>query len=65
MAIKGIDVSANNGIIDWRKAAKAVDFAIIKATQGRGAGPSTALLRKFTDSKFIYNINNASGLIIR
>mgnify|MGYP003300688114 FL=1 len=59
MALRGIDVSTNNGVIDWRKAAKAVDFAIIKATQGRGAGPSTALLRKFTDSKFKYNITNA------
>lgn len=60
MALKGIDVSTNNGIIDWRKASKVVDFAIIKATQGRGAGPSTALLRKFTDGKFTYNINNAA-----
>ena len=60
MALRGIDVSTNNGIIDWRKAAKAVDFAIIKATQGRGAGPSTALLRRFTDSKFTYNVNNAA-----
>ena len=37
MALRGIDVSTNNGIIDWRKASKAVDFTIIKATQGRGA----------------------------
>lgn len=59
MALRGIDVSANNGVIDWRKAAKAVDFAIIKATQGRGASPTTALLRKFTDSKFKFNITNA------
>lgn len=59
MALRGIDVSTNNGVIDWRKAAKAVDFAIIKATQGRGASPTTALLRKFTDSKFKFNITNA------
>lgn len=59
MALRGIDVSTNNGIIDWKKASKQVDFAIIKATQGRGAGVSTALLTKFTDSKFKYNITNA------
>ena len=59
MALRGIDVSTNNGVIDWRKAAKTVDFAVIKATQGRGASPATALLRKFTDSKFKYNITNA------
>ena len=60
MALRGIDVSTNNGVIDWRRASKAVDFAIIKATQGRGAGASTALLRKFTDSQFMRNINNAA-----
>ena len=59
MALRGIDVSTNNGVIDWRKASKQVDFAIIKATQGRGASPATALLRKFTDSKFKYNITSA------
>lgn len=66
MALRGIDVSTNQGVIDWRKAAKEVDFAIIKATQGRGAAPATALLRKFTDSKFKYNITNAvaNGLTV-
>ena len=58
--LKGIDVSTNNGMIDWQKASKSVDFAIIKATQGRGAGINTALLRRFTDSKFAHNINNAA-----
>ena len=36
--IKGIDVSVNNGAIDWQKVkADGVEFAIIKATQGRDA----------------------------
>ena len=35
-AIKGIDVSQHNGVIDWRLvAASGIDFAYIRATQGR------------------------------
>ena len=32
---KGIDVSKHNGIIDWSKAKKDIDFAIIRAGYGR------------------------------
>lgn len=54
---KGIDVSTLQGNIDWSKVD--VDFAMIKATQGRGQGAATRLLPRFTDSKFKYNISNA------
>lgn len=48
----GIDVSHNNGNIDWQKVSKAgVDFAIIRAGYGWGANQ--------IDRKFIYNITNA------
>lgn len=55
--IKGIDVSAHQGNIDWTKVP--ADFAMIKATQGRGEGAATKLLPRFTDSKFKRNIVNA------
>ena len=32
---KGIDVSKHNGVIDWSKAKKDIDFAIIRAGYGR------------------------------
>lgn len=54
--LKGIDVSALQGNIDWAKVP--ADFAMIKATQGRGEGAATRLLSRFTDSKFKRNIAN-------
>lgn len=55
--MKGIDVSTIQGAINWRKVkADGVEFAIIKATQGRGEGVSTKNLRVFTDSRFDQNI---------
>ena len=54
--MKGIDVSTLQGNIDWAKVA--TDFAMIKATQGRGEGAATRLLSRFTDSKFKTNITN-------
>lgn len=54
--IKGIDVSTLQGVIDWTKVS--ADFAMIKATQGRGQGAATRLLSRFTDSKFKRNIAN-------
>ena len=48
--LKGIDVSTLQGTIDWTKVS--ADFAMIKATQGRGQGAATRLLSRFTDSKF-------------
>ena len=54
--LKGIDVSTLQGNIDWAKVS--ADFAMIKATQGRGEGAATRLLSRFTDSKFKRNIAN-------
>lgn len=55
--LKGIDVSTLQGNIDWSRVS--ADFAMIKATQGRGQGAVTRLLSRFTDSKFKRNIVNA------
>ena len=55
--LKGIDVSTLQGNIDWSRIS--ADFAMIKATQGRGEGAATKLLPRFTDSKFKRNITNA------
>ena len=55
--LKGIDVSTLQGNIDWAKVP--ADFAMIKATQGRGEGAATKLLPRFTDSKFKRNITSA------
>lgn len=58
--MRGIDVSTLQGLISWtRVKADGVDFAMIKATQGRGEGASTRHLRVFTDSKFATNIRAA------
>ena len=54
--LKGIDVSTLQGVIDWSRVS--ADFAMIKATQGRGEGAATRLLSRFTDSKFKRNIVN-------
>ena len=54
--LKGIDVSTLQGVIDWTKVS--ADFAMIKATQGRGEGAATRLLSRFTDSKFKRNITS-------
>ena len=54
--LKGIDVSTLQGVIDWSRIS--ADFAMIKATQGRGEGAATRLLSRFTDSKFKRNIAN-------
>ena len=58
--MKGIDVSTLQGTINWsRVKADGVEFAMIKATQGRGEGAGTKHLRVFTDSKFAANIKAA------
>ena len=54
--MKGIDVSTLQGVIDWSRVS--ADFAMIKATQGRGEGAATRLLSRFTDSKFKRNITS-------
>lgn len=59
--MKGIDVSTLQGNIDWKKVREAdVEFAMIKATQGRGEGVATRHLKRFTDGKFKKNIVGAS-----
>ncbi len=61
---RGIDVSTYQGDINWSKVkADGIDFAIIKATQGRSV--SNPSLRNFTDSKFAQNIVNANRNGIR
>lgn len=60
--LKGIDVSTHQGDIDWKKVrASGVDFAMIKATQGRGEGADTKGYRKFRDSRFVANITGAAA----
>ena len=57
--VRGVDVSAYQGQIDWTKAAAdGIRFAMIKATQGRSV--SNAALRDFTDSRFAENVRGAS-----
>lgn len=61
---RGIDVSTYQGDINWAKVkADGIDFAIIKATQGRSV--SNPSMRNFTDSKFAQNIVNANRNGIR
>lgn len=58
--LKGIDVSTLQGDIDWKRVrASGVDFAMIKATQGRGEGASTRHLTLFGDPRFKRNIDSA------
>ena len=60
---RGIDVSTFQGKISWQDVrASGVDFAMIKATQGRS---ETQSYRDFTDSKFVANITGASSAGIR
>ena len=55
---RGIDVSTYQGDINWAEVkADGIDFAMIKATQGRSE--SSPSLRNFTDSKFAQNIVGA------
>ena len=61
---RGIDVSTYQGDINWAQVkADGIDFAMIKATQGRSV--SNASLRNFEDSKFAQNIVNANRWGIR
>ena len=61
---RGIDVSTYQGDINWAQVkADGIDFAFIKASQGRSV--SNTSLRNFTDSKFAQNIVNAHRWGIR
>lgn len=60
---RGIDVSTYQGNINWMDVrSTGIDFAMIKATQGRS---ETASYRDFTDSKFTANITGAHSVGIR
>lgn len=64
--IKGIDVSTLQGRITWPLvAADGIEFAMIKATQGRGEGVLTRHLKRFTDGKFVTNIKGAADAGIK
>ena len=55
---KGIDVSKWQGDIDWKKVATSgIGYAMIKATQGELVSSRDG--KKFTDPKFIANMNGA------
>lgn len=61
---RGIDVSVFQSGINWERVkASGVDFAMIKATQGRSE--QNAALRLFTDSFFIRNMIGAGKAGIR
>lgn len=60
---RGIDVSTHQGVINWAAVkTDGVDFAMIKATQGRSV---VGAYRDFTDSKFVANITGAHRWGIR
>ena len=62
MALHGIDISVNNGTIDFKKVKNSgYNFAMIKATQGHGIGRLVRHLYLFTDSKMGKNLQNASA----
>ena len=59
--MQGIDVSAVQGAVNWAKVkSDGVDFAVIKATQGKGEGALTRYLSRFRDSRFTANVLGAS-----
>lgn len=61
--MQGIDVSKWQGNIDWKKVkGDGVEFAVIKATQGRGETFPSSLLKHFVDSKFYKNIVDAHNV---
>lgn len=60
---RGIDVSTHQGVINWAQVkTDGIDFAMVKATQGRSV---TGTYRDFTDSKFVQNITGAHRWGIR
>ena len=57
MALRGIDVSTYQGNINWSAVkASGIDFAIVKATQGRAVNSNSYL---FTDRQFAANVTGA------
>ena len=57
MTLRGIDVSTYQGSINWSAVkADGIDFAIVKATQGRAVSSNSYL---FTDRQFANNVTGA------
>ncbi len=57
---RGIDVSHHQGPIDWIQVAQSgIKFAIIKATEGDGAGLTDPVAESALDSRFFSNIGSA------
>ena len=60
--LKGIDVYKGNGKINWEKVKRAgIDFAMIKASQGRGETKLTKNAYLFPDPNFADNILGAAA----
>ena len=60
--LRGIDVYKGNGKINWSKVKRAgIDFAMIKATQGRGETETTKNAYLFADPNFRDNILGAAA----
>lgn len=60
LSLRGVDVSAYQGTVDWTAAQKdGIRFAMVKATQGRSL--SDPNLRNFTDSRFASNVTGAAA----
>lgn len=60
--LKGIDVYKGNGTIDWNRVTRAgIDFAMVKASQGRGETELTKSAYLFPDAKFKDNILGAAA----
>ena len=60
--LRGIDVYKSNGKIDWNRVKRAgIDFAMIKATQGRGETELTKNVYLFADPNFRDNILGAAA----
>lgn len=59
--LKGIDVYKDNGKIDWPKVKESgIDFAMIKASQGRGEGAATKSAYLFPDANLSANLIGAT-----
>lgn len=58
--LKGIDISTHNVIANYITAAKSIDFALIKATQGYSVSDNGKYYL-FTDSKFKTHMNGFYG----
>ena len=56
--LKGIDISTHNAVTGYTAAATAIDFAVVKATQGRSVSGEYSF---FVDSKFTAHLTNLTN----